>query len=105
MKQPVSINAIPIRRPSPFRYRSVFQLIRAASSKTIAHMTGAVVIAWLPAAILSGAQGADSLRSFLTDVATQSRLLIVVPLLILYGPLLRERLDRVAQQFINAGLI
>jgi hypothetical protein len=105
MKRLESINLISIRQSSPLRYRSLFDLIRTASSKRIAQVVVAVTVAWLPAAILSGVQGASSLKSFFTDVATQSRLLVVVPLLILYEPQLRARLEKIARQFINVGLI
>ena len=43
----------------------------------------AVAVAWVPLAVLSAFRGGITFRSFLTDYATQSRFLIVIPVLIL----------------------
>lgn len=64
-----------------------------------------IAVAWLPAAVLSAIQGVGALKSFITDVATQSRLLVVIPLLILAEPPLHARWEAIAQQFTKAGLI
>jgi hypothetical protein len=105
VKQTRSISAIPIDRHSTFGNRSFFDFIRNASTKTITRAALATVVAWLPAAILCATQGVGPLKSFLTDIATQSRVLIVIPLLILAVPPFDGRLDAIARQFTKAGLI
>ena len=72
-------------------------LFRNASSQTLAWTGVAVAVAWLPLAMLSALRGSGSFRSFLTDYATQSRFLIVIPVLILSTPSLHERRRQVAE--------
>jgi hypothetical protein len=105
VKRTRSISAIPIDRHSTFGDRSFFELIRTASTKTITRAALATAVAWLPAAVLSAMQGVGPLTSFLTDVATQSRVLIVIPLLILAVPPFDGRIEAIARQFTKAGLI
>jgi hypothetical protein len=94
------------RRREPMRLpRSLLGLLRSASSGTIRLVIAAVTVAWVPPAILSALHGLDSLRSFLTDYAAQSRLLLVIPLLILAEPPLVARLVAVAHHFRDEGLI
>jgi len=60
--------------------RSMLDLVRKASSKTV---TGAVVlaaVAWVPLAFLCAIQGVASIKSFLTDFGVQSRCLVVIPI-------------------------
>ena len=64
----------------------------------------AVAVAWVPLALLSALGGGGSFQSFLTDYATQSRFLIVIPILILSAPSLHERRQQVAQH-IEAFLV
>ena len=79
-------------RPGAF-----LDLVRDASSQTLKWTCAAVALAWLPLAILSGFGSVGSFQSFLTDYATQSRFLLVIPVLILSGPALHERRSQVAQ--------
>jgi hypothetical protein len=94
------------RRREPIHFsHSLLGLLRSASSGTIRLVIAAVAVTWIPPAILAAFHGLDSLRSFLLDYAAQSRLLVVIPLLILAEPPLVARLARVARHFQNAGLI
>ena len=79
--------------------RGLLDLFRTASSRTFTRMLVAVALAWLPLAVLSALRGGASFLSFLTDYATESRFLIILPLLILAEPPLHERLSKVARQF------
>ena len=79
-------------RPQVFR-----DLFRNASSQTLAWTGVAVAVAWLPLALLSALRGGGSFQSFLTDYATQSRFLIIIPVLILSAPSLHERRVQVAE--------
>ena len=72
-------------------------LFRNASSQTLAWTAVAVAVAWVPLAILSALHGGGAFPSFLTDYATQSRFLIIVPVLILSAPALHERRSQVAK--------
>jgi hypothetical protein len=73
-----------------FRYATLPMLYRAAV---------AVAIAWLPLAILSAFHGLTPFLSFLTDFATQSRFLIVIPVLILGERPVHARYALVAHHF------
>jgi len=105
VKRTRSISAIPINRHPTFGNRSFFDFIRNASTKTITRAAVGTMVAWLPAAILSAIQGIGPLHSFLTDVATQSRALIVIPVLILAEPPFDSRMEAIARQFKKAELI
>ncbi len=72
-------------------------LFRNASSQTLAWTAVAVAVAWVPVAVLSALRGGGTFPSFLTDYAMQSRLLIIIPVLILSAPALHERRSQVAQ--------
>ena len=83
--------------PSSYSRPQVFlDLFRDASSQTLTWTGVAVALAWLPLALLS-ALASGSFPSFLTDYATQSRFLIVIPVLILSAPALHERRQQVAE--------
>jgi hypothetical protein len=56
----------------------------------------AVAVSWLPLAVLSALLGGTTFLSFLTDYASQSRFLIILPVLILGTPSLHKRVARVA---------
>lgn len=77
----------------------------SAPSRMVPSAIFAVAIAWLPPAILAAHHGADAQRRFLTDCAAQSRLLVVVPLLMLTEPRLAARLMTVARKFREEGLV
>ena len=74
-------------------------LFRTASSRTLTRTFVAVGLAWIPLALLSALRGGDIFLSFLTDYASQSRFVIILPLLILAEPQLRDRLALVAHHF------
>jgi hypothetical protein len=59
----------------------------------------AVAVAWIPLAIFTALQGHEAFLSFLTDYATQSRFLIVIPVLILAERPLHARNVLVAHHF------
>ncbi len=84
-------------RPSNIRPQVFLDLFRTASSQSLTRTAVAVALAWVPLAVLSALHGAGLFRSFLTDYATQSRFLIIIPVLILSAPNLRERRNQVAE--------
>ncbi len=71
-------------------------LLHAASARVRTFTAVAVAVAWVPPALLSVLRGRIAFRSFLTDYATQTRFLIVLPLVILAAPWLKKRLAKVA---------
>ena len=79
-----------VEASGPFRDATTPVLIRAAI---------AVAIAWIPLAIFSAIHGPTALLSFLTDFATQSRFLIIVPVLILGDRPIHARYAEVAHHF------
>ena len=76
-----------------------FGIFLAASSQTLTLAAITVGVAWIPLAILSVFRRGAELVSFLTNYATQTRFLIIIPALILAEPPLRERLDLVVHHF------
>jgi hypothetical protein len=84
---------------------SLRSLIASASSRTKALAVAAMVIAWLPNLILAAARGSGLAWSFLSDYAAQSRVLIVIPLLILGEPPLARHLEAIGYQFRDEALI
>jgi hypothetical protein len=74
-------------------------LFRNASSRTRSLTFIAVAVAWIPLAILSAIRGGNIFLSFLTDYTSESRFLIILPVLILAEPQLHQRLSLVAHQF------
>jgi hypothetical protein len=78
-------------------------LIAETNKRTKQLAVGAIVVAWIPNAILAAARGSAS--SFLTDYAAQSRLLIVTPLLIIGAAPLTKHLHAIGGQFRDQSLI
>jgi hypothetical protein len=74
-------------------------------TRTIRIAVFAVAVVWMPTAILAALHGFDAMRSFLPDCAAQSRLLVVIPLLIITEPLLAARLMTIAHEFRDEGLV
>ena len=99
MKKSLTNIPIPSEPPARIRSRVVFDLFRTASSQTLARTALAVAVVWIPLAILSATRGSASFLSFVTDYASQSRFLIIIPVLILAEPLLRARLTQVMHHF------
>ena len=79
------------------RPQAFLDLFRDASTQTLTWTGVAVAAAWVPLALLCALRGGGSFQSFLTDYATQSRFLIVIPMLILSAPALHQRRTQVAQ--------
>ena len=84
-------------RHSYSRRQAFLDLFRDASSQTLTWTGVAVAAAWVPLALLCALRGGGSFQSFLTDYATQSRFLIIIPVLVLSAPALHERRTQVAQ--------
>jgi len=76
-------------------------LFRTATSQTLTRAGVAAAIAWVPVAVLSAVRGGGSLPSFLTDYASLSRFLVIIPVLILAELPLHERRSQVAQHIEN----
>jgi hypothetical protein len=77
----------------------------STSARTTRLAIAAVAIAWVPTVLLSAFRGVDSLRSFLEDYAAQSRLLIVIPLLIISEPLLVARMAAIARHLRDEKMV
>ena len=89
----------PAVQPTLAREWTLLDLFRTASARTLTRTSIAVAVAWIPLAVLSALRGGASFLSFLTDYATQTRFLVIIPVLILAEPQLRERLALVAHYF------
>ena len=85
----------------PLRVHSwrLLDLFHEATSRMLIRAAIAAAVAWVPLAIFSAFQGMPAFRSFLTDYATLSRFLIIVPVLILGGGPLHARYALVAHHF------
>ena len=76
-----------------------FDLFRDATSPMLVRAAIATAVAWMPLAILSAFQGMPSLLSFLTDYASLTRFLFIIPVLILADRPLQSRYSLVAHHF------
>ena len=89
---------------SPGRPRRFLDLLRGASERLLTLTAIAVAVCWIPPAVLSALRGGTVFLSFLTDYASQSRFLIIVPLLMLAAPDVHKRVARVErylEQFVQ----
>jgi hypothetical protein len=77
----------------------LLDLFRDATSPMLVRAAIATAIAWVPLAILSAFQGMPALLSFLTDYASLTRFLIIIPVLILGDGPLQARHSLVAHHF------
>jgi len=75
------------------------------SRRTVKIAIGATVLAWVPLLLLCAFQGPDSVWSFSVDYAAQSRLLLVIAILIIAEPSLTKKLDLIATHFLEDRLI
>jgi hypothetical protein len=85
----------------PWRF---LDLLHSASQRLLTLTAIAVAISWVPPALLSALRGGTVFLSYLTDYASQSRFLIIVPLLMLASPDVHRRVTRVEQyleQFVQ----
>jgi hypothetical protein len=90
---------------NPWRF---LELWHSASEHLIILTAAAVAVTWLPLAVLSALRGGTTFLSFLTDFASQSRFLIILPVLILGAPSLHKRLARVAhhlEEFVQESQV
>jgi len=80
-------------------------MLQQSSRRSILIAIGASAVAWLPVVVLSALQGSEVLRGFLLDYAAQSRLLLVIAVLIIAEPALIKRLELIANRFLEEKLI
>jgi hypothetical protein len=81
-------------------------LLHNASARELFFVAAAVAVVWLPPALLSAVRGWAEFRSFITDCASQSRFLIILPVLILAAPMVSVRLvmvRRELEEFVPPG--
>jgi hypothetical protein len=86
-------------QPAPLHPWRPLDLFRDATTPVLVRAAMAVAVAWVPLAIFSAIHGQVALLSFLTDFATQSRFLIIVPVLILGDRPIHARYAEVAHHF------
>ena len=96
MKESLQDHPKQIASSSLSRSWRFLDLLHAASARVRTFAAIAVVVAWAPPALLSALRGRVAFLSFLTDYATQTRFLIILPLVILAVPWLNKRLARVS---------
>ncbi|HEY9616844.1 MAG TPA: hypothetical protein V6C64_08390 [Microcoleaceae cyanobacterium] len=69
----------------------------------------AILASWLPLLILSACQGvaiSPAIKvSFLGDIAEQTRLLLVIPLLLIAEPIIGASVKEAVEQFLHEGLL
>jgi hypothetical protein len=99
MKRPPQPRATQSDQSLQIRSHVLSDLFRTASSQTLTRAAVASALAWGPPVVFSLVRGRGPFLSFLTDYASLSRFLIVIPLLILAEPALRARLALTAHHF------
>jgi hypothetical protein len=77
----------------PLRF---IDLLHAADERLLTLISITIALTWIPPALLTALHGGNTFVSFLTDYASQSRFLIILPVLILTAPNLHNRVARVA---------
>ncbi len=77
----------------------LLDLFRDASSPMLIRVAIAVAVAWAPLAVFSAFRGQAAFLSFLTDYASLSRFLIVIPVLMLGERPIHARYAEVAHHF------
>ena len=92
-------------RPMPLRSAPHVTGRQQHTIRSIKIAIGVVALTWIPLAILSWTQSRESLRGFAGDYAAQSRLLVVIAVLIVSEPALTKRLDLIANNFLEEKLI
>jgi len=99
MKRSPEPNAVANEKSPRTRPQVFLDLFRTASSQALIRAAITVAVAWVPPAVLSVIGGRAAFVSFLTDYASMTRFLVVIPVLILAEPQLRDRLDLVVRHF------
>jgi hypothetical protein len=93
----------------PHKLQAALGLIRPDNARVRRRAIIAVLIAWVPLAVLSAIQGdfvhEKAGHSFLFDIAIHARFLIAVPVLILAESLCAPRMGAIALHFLDAGLV
>ena len=77
----------------------LLDLFRDAASPMLIRAAIATAVAWVPLAVFSAFQGMPALLSFVTDYASLTRFLIIIPVLILADRPLQSRYSLVAHHF------
>ncbi len=77
----------------PWRF---LDLLHGANERLLTFTCIAIASTWVPPAVLSALRGGTAFFSFLTDYASQSRFLVILPVLILADPDVYKRVVRVA---------
>lgn len=91
------------------RWERSFGLVKPGRPRAARRSLLAVLIAWLPLAVLAGVQflmsGDESARSFFSDIAVHVRFLMAVPALIFAETECIPRLGRIVNHFAETGLV
>lgn len=88
-----------LSRSSLNRQWKPLDLFRTASTQSLLRTGIAIAAAWIPLLVLCAFRGHTIFLSFLKDYASQSRLLLALPVLMLAERPLHSRLSRVAHHF------
>jgi hypothetical protein len=93
----------------PEKLQRLAAMIRDERPHTLRRCVTAILLMWVPLAVLSAAHGdligRGSWDSFLSDFGAQTRFLVVPPLLIFAESMCWPRLGALAAEFLEAGLI
>jgi len=92
-------NGSALGQPQGLHSWRLLDLFRDATSPMLTRAAIATAAAWVPLAILSAFQGMPAFLSCLTDYASLSRFLIIIPVLILGDRPLQARYSLVAHHF------
>jgi hypothetical protein len=100
---------VPFESAPPHRFESWLGLIRAGSPRVVRRAVLALVIGWVPLALLTLLHGdfmrPDHANAFIFDFGAHARFLITAPLLILAESLCAPRLAAIARHFVTGGLV
>ncbi len=91
------------------RWERKLRLVKPGRQLNARRALLAVLIAWLPLAVLNAAQflvfGDESAKSFFSDFAVNARFLMAVPALVVAEAECVPRLGRIVVHFAESGLV
>jgi hypothetical protein len=93
----------------PLAWQKALRLVRPPEERQISRpVLAAVVVGWLPIAVLAGAlliTGHPTALSFFTDIAVHARFLLALPLIVLAEVDVIPAFGRIVTHFLSSGMV
>jgi len=93
----------------PLAWQKALQIVRRRGNRPVRRpVLAAVVVGWLPIAVLAGAlaiTGHPTALSFFSDIAVHARFLVALPLIVLAEADLIPAFGRIVTHFLTSGMV